>query len=229
MPVSPAFALIPSCITARSKAFLCGRRCALSIRPTGGTSTRFHVATRSPSHFLLGAVSWSPNFSIPYCPLSIGHHFAIGRDVRLGRRGELHPPAPSVAAAALLEACGFSVCLVEDWRSSTCRFGEPTCLSAGVFAVGGLPLSVRSLRRSVQTAAACARIALSCDVRLCPERYSYVTKTWNIKMSRFARTNHTATTWFTYTRSPPSTGVLPHATHHTDCPQQDRRPLPHRR
>ena len=130
MPVSPAFALIPSRLTTRSKAFLCGRRCALSIRPTGGTFYPLSRATRSPSHFLLGAVSWSPNFSIPYCPLSTGHHFAIGRDVRLGRRGELHPPAPSVAQRAPLRALRFSVCLVEDWRSSTCRFGEPTCLSA---------------------------------------------------------------------------------------------------
>ena len=138
VPVSPAFALIPSRLTTRSKAFLCGRRCALSIRPTGGTFYPLSLATRSPSHFLLGAVSWSPNFSIPYCPLSIGHHFAIARDVRLGRRGELHPPAPSVAAPARLEACGFSVCLAQDlailylsvWRTDV-PFGS-------VFAVGVL-------------------------------------------------------------------------------------------
>jgi len=102
-----------------------------------------------------------------------------------------------------------------------------------VFAVGGLPEA--SLRegargRSPQLAIAPAVFTFSSDGR----RIAYVlegigTKTWNIKMSRFARTNHTATTWFTYTRSPPSTGVLPHATHHTDCPQQDRRPRPHRR
>ena len=161
VPVSPAFALIPSRLTTRSKAFLCGRRCALSIRPTGGTFYPLSLATRSPSHFLLGAVSWSPNFSIPYCPLSIGHHFAIGRDVRLGRRGELHPPAPSVAAPALLEACGFSVCSVEDWRSSTCRVGNPARpVGQCVFAVAVCPerprrralgadrRSLRLLRRS---------------------------------------------------------------------------------
>ena len=158
VPVSPAFALIPSRLTTRSKAFLCGRRCALSIRPTGGTFYPLSLATRSPSHFLLGAVSWSPNVQFPVAPalagLTCGSRVGV---VRLGRRGELHPPAPSVAQRAPLRALRFSVCLVEDWRSSTCRFGEPTCLSAVCVCSWRSALSVRStvIRRSGQSAAAC--------------------------------------------------------------------------
>ena len=177
VPVSPAFALIPSRLTTRSKAFLCGRRCALSIRPTGGTFYPLSRATRSPSHFLLGAVSWSPNFSIPYCPLSIGHHFAIGRDVRLGRRGELHPPAPSVAAPALLEACGFSVCLAQDlaiprlsvWRTDV-PFGS-VCLQLAVCpkrpcgkALGADRRSLRLLRRSSLSQVTAAELRMSWKV-----------------------------------------------------------------
>lgn len=114
VPTAPGFPLQPSCITACSSAYVCGRRCALSIRPTGGTFYPLSLATRSHRHFLRCAVSRSPNFSIPYCPLSIGHYFAIARDVRLGRTGEFHPRAPSVAQRARLEALRFSVCLAQD-------------------------------------------------------------------------------------------------------------------
>lgn len=61
VPISPAFALISSCLTTRSKAFLCGRRCALPVRPVGGTFYPLSLATRSSGHFLPDAVSWSPN------------------------------------------------------------------------------------------------------------------------------------------------------------------------
>ena len=137
VPVSPAFALIPSRVPRRSEAFLCGTRCALSIRPAAGLQPAFtcnQVAKPFPAwrRFMVAQLLFT------LLPVLAGHHFAIERDVRLGRRGELHPPAPSVAAPARLEACGFSVCLVQDlailylsvWRTDV-PFGS-------VFAVGGL-------------------------------------------------------------------------------------------
>jgi len=93
--------------------------CVASVRlsrylPELGLALRLpnFALTRPTRHFLRAAVS-------------LVAVFAASGDLRLGRRGELHPPAPIVAAPALLEACGFSVCLVEDWRSSTYRVGNP--------------------------------------------------------------------------------------------------------
>lgn len=79
--------------------------------PSAGLDPLSH-STRSHGHCLPCAVSWSPNLS------------GANRN-GLGRRRELHPPAPFVAAPALLEACGFSVRSERDWRSRSCRFGEP--------------------------------------------------------------------------------------------------------
>jgi len=39
----------------------------------------------------------------------------------------LHPPAPFAAAPALLEACGYSICLVLGWQPRTFRGGAPAC------------------------------------------------------------------------------------------------------
>lgn len=123
---APGFPLQPSYVAIRSSAVVCGRRCALSARPVGGTLYPLSLATRSSGHFLPDAVSWSPNVLIcPMAPALAGRDVAASGDVRLGRTGELHPRAPSVAAPALLEACGFSVCSVEDLRSSTCWTGGP--------------------------------------------------------------------------------------------------------
>lgn len=121
---APGFPLQPSYVAVRSSAVVCGRRCALSVRPAGGTLSRFHlqpghtsISSRAPFH--------GRPTSLTCCPGLTGRYLAVSRDVRLGRTGELHPRAPSVAAPALLEACGFSVCSVEDWRSSTCWTGGP--------------------------------------------------------------------------------------------------------
>jgi hypothetical protein len=68
--------------------------------PSVGLSTHFHlqpghtsISSREPFH-------GRPTSLLSCCPWSIGHEFAIDRDVRLGRGGELHPPAPSVAQRA---------------------------------------------------------------------------------------------------------------------------------
>jgi hypothetical protein len=91
------------------------------------------ISSRAPFH-------GRPTSLLSCCPGSIGHEFAINRVVRLGRTGEFHPRAPSVAAPALLEACGFSVCLLENWQFSSCWSGGPTRpFGQCVFAVGGLP------------------------------------------------------------------------------------------
>ena len=138
VPTAPGFPLQPSCITACSSADVCGRRCALSTRPAGGTGPTFtynQVTRASPlvRRFMVAQRQF------PCCPGSRWSLVAASGDVRLGRRGELHPPAPSVAQRAPLRALRFSVCSVEDWRSSTCRVGNPARpFSQCVFAVGGL-------------------------------------------------------------------------------------------
>jgi hypothetical protein len=106
---------------------------------------RLSPDNRSPGHCLPGAVSVSPNV------------LAGRRPAGLGRRRELHPPAPIAAAPALLEACGYSVCLVPGWRPETCRGGAPTCPCGRVcFAVGG-PLAEPSCEGSM-SGAPCTRI-----------------------------------------------------------------------
>lgn len=92
--------------------------------PSAGLSTRFHSQPGHQAISCLMPFHGRPT-SLSCCPGLAGRYVAVSRDVRLGRTGELHPRAPSVAAPALLEACGFSVCSVEDWRSSACRTGGP--------------------------------------------------------------------------------------------------------
>lgn len=121
VPVSPAFALIPSRLMTRSKAILCGTGCALPIRPPGRTATDFHM---QPGH--TGISSSAPFHGRPTCPVASPHR-GMGRlGFGLGRRGELHPPAPSVAQRARLEALRFSICLLQAWRACNCRVGDPT-------------------------------------------------------------------------------------------------------
>lgn len=115
VPAAPGFPLQPSHVAVRSEAILCGTGCALAIRPQSRTGYRLSLDNRSLGHFLPGAVSVSPNL--------IQLRWLYG----LGRRRELHPPAPFAAAPALLEACGYSVCLVPGWRPETCRDGVPAC------------------------------------------------------------------------------------------------------
>jgi len=83
-----------------------------SDTPPGSDCHRLSHATRSSSHFLLDAVSRSPNMPCCTAPSST-ERATFG----LGRRGELHPPAPSVAQRALLEALRFSVCLLHALAS----------------------------------------------------------------------------------------------------------------
>jgi hypothetical protein len=139
-----------------------------SDTPPGSALSDFHS---QPGH--TGISSDAPFHgrptSVSLCPGSRWSLVAASGDVRLGRRGELHPPAPSVAAPALLEACGFSVCSVEDWRSSTCWVGNPARpVGQCVFAVGGLPgaSSREGARgRSPQLAFAPAAFTFSSDGR----------------------------------------------------------------
>ena len=92
VPASPGFPSTPCTVTSASEAILCGKRYALSIRPTGRTfpprlffrfvpavgcarceaseddpiahsPVQHSLSTRSPGHFLPGAVSRSPNNS----------------------------------------------------------------------------------------------------------------------------------------------------------------------
>ncbi len=172
VPTAPGFPLQPSCITACSSAYVCGTGYALPIRPPGRPCPTFTRNQVTPAFPPMRRFTVAQR-QFPCCPGSRWSLVAASGDVRSGRTGEFHPRAPGVAAPALFEACGFSVCSVEDWRSSTCRVGNPARPCGQCVCSWRSALSVRSLRRSVQTAAACARIALSCDVRLCPERYSY--------------------------------------------------------
>ena len=78
----------------------CAARVALfRYAPRVGLN-RLSLDNRSPGHCLPGAVSASPNI----------------RWIRLGRRMELHHPAPVVAQRARLKALRFSVCSRQDWR-----------------------------------------------------------------------------------------------------------------
>jgi len=79
---------------------------------------RLSPLTRSLGHFLPSAVSRSPNFNLVLPRLSLSTPPAVWRwscgvepQDGLGRRWELHSPAPFATAPALLEARGYSVCL----------------------------------------------------------------------------------------------------------------------
>lgn len=87
----------------------------LSVRPHGGSCTRFHrdqVDEALPPH---------RRFHVAQ------HRGRLRRPARSGRRRGLHPPAPFAAAPALLEARGFSVCSARSWRLRACRGGAPAC------------------------------------------------------------------------------------------------------
>ena len=128
VPVSPAFALIPCRVTTASEARLCGTRCALPIRPTS-RPVRLSPSHRTLGHCLPNAVSVSPNMLNRSSLSSSG----------LGRREELHLPAPVVTQRARLKALRFSVCSTTGWRPGVCWIGDPACLSAVWFAGGSLP------------------------------------------------------------------------------------------
>ncbi len=100
---APGFPLQPCRVATASEAILCGMRYALSIRPTGRAFTDFRT---QPGHRDI-------SFPAPFHgrPTSAGKSPA-----GLGRRRELHPPAPIAAAPAPLRARGYSVCLVPGWR-----------------------------------------------------------------------------------------------------------------
>ncbi|TWI47353.1 hypothetical protein IP92_02412 [Pseudoduganella flava] len=125
---APGFPLQPCRVTTASEAILCGMRYALSIRPTGRAFTDFRT---QPGHRDI-------SFPAPFHgrPTSAGESPA-----GLGRKRELHPPAPIAAAPAPLRARGYSVCLVPGWRPGTCRGGAPTCPFGRVC----LQLAVRSV------------------------------------------------------------------------------------
>ena len=68
----------------------------------------------------------------------VAQHAAAG----LGRRMELHHPAPVVAQRARLEALRFSVCSRQDWRVlSLPELAIPACLSACGLQVAACPLA----------------------------------------------------------------------------------------
>lgn len=94
-------------------------RVRYGLRPCGTSPEpvlhRLSPGNRSSGHCLPDAVSVSPNL------------LSAGKPTGLGRRRELHPPAPFAAAPALLEACSYSVCSVPGWRPETCRDGVPAC------------------------------------------------------------------------------------------------------
>ena len=106
----------------------------------------------------------------PIAPVLAGRLLATSGDVRLGRTGELHPGAPSVAQRAQLRALRFSVCSVEDRRSSTCWIGDPACLSAVCLQLAVCPETPsdqalwadRHGMRSQSTCVGCSRV--SCEV-----------------------------------------------------------------
>jgi len=98
VPTAPGFPLQPSYIAIRSSAYVCGTGYALAAHPPNRPFTDFHQIT---GHQAIACLEPFP------CRPTSPWHYAGG----LGRRRELHPSAPIAAAPALLEACGYSVCL----------------------------------------------------------------------------------------------------------------------
>lgn len=92
VPVSPAFALIPSRLATCSNAFQCSKRCALSVRPIGGTIYPLSLAIRSHEHFLSCAVSWSPNI-VSGAPALAGRSVCSERGLEIGSKGGVAPPS----------------------------------------------------------------------------------------------------------------------------------------
>lgn len=131
--------------------------CSSDTSP-GSVFHRLSHSTRSHRHYLLCAVSWSPNIQNG-----------------LGRSRELHPAAPVVAAPALLEACGFSVCSEQTWRVCSCWIGNPAWpVGQCVFAVGGLPnvpglaSSARHIRQTARRAPIRTLVRLLPTKSVCP-------------------------------------------------------------
>lgn len=118
VPTAPGFPLQSCRVTTASEAILRGTGCALPARPPSRSCTDFHWVT---GHQDISCLAPFP--CRPTCIASLG----LARNVRLGRRRELHPPAPIAAVPALLEAYGYSDCSTPDWRSGICRGGAPAC------------------------------------------------------------------------------------------------------
>ena len=114
VPTAPGFPLRPSYIAVRSSAYVCGTGYALAAHPPNRPFTDFHQIT---GHQAIACLEPFP------CRPTSPWQYAGG----LGRRRELHPSAPIAAAPALLEACGYSVCLASGWRPDACRGGAPAC------------------------------------------------------------------------------------------------------
>ena len=163
---------------------------------------RLSPSNRTLGHCLPNAVSVSPNMQ-PRRSMPSGG---------LGRRWELHPPAPVVAQRARLEALRFSVCSIPGWRPGLCWIGDPACLSAVWFAGGGLPsgsgrvLMTVSARPRGQATGVCARGAFAPPLPCCKSAVLALYRQrragqaqlgqkyfWNIITCGFAAPNHTTT------------------------------------
>lgn len=96
---APGFPLQPSYVAVRSSAVVCGRRCALSARPVGGTFYPLSLATRSSGHFLPDAVSRSPNVVVL---LPVADWSLPGSRSRraIGSKGGIAPPSAQRSAAS---------------------------------------------------------------------------------------------------------------------------------
>jgi hypothetical protein len=171
VPISPAFALIPSHVAVRSKAILRGTGCALPIRPPG-RSVRLSHAIRSCRHFLRHAVSWSPNVLSP-------QPVALPRPVEpcvIGSKGGITPPSAQRSRTSLIGGMRLQRLLGRG-------FGDPRpaglATRHGLAARVSLQLAVCPQRPSVQTLRANrrgVRVSPRLSSRLdgCPKAYSDV-------------------------------------------------------
>lgn len=170
---APGFPLQPSYVAIRSSAVVCGRRCALSVRPVGGTLYPLSLATRSSGHFLPDAVSWSPNLVIllPVADWS----FLCNRSGRaIGSNEGVTPPSAQrsrtspIRGMRLQRLLGWGLAILNllDRRSSAAF--RPVCLQLA-FCPKHPP---RPGGYFGQNAAACARRRFSSPARLCPVWYS---------------------------------------------------------
>ena len=119
----------PAAVASASEAILCGRRYALSIRPAGRPCPTFTI-TRSPSHFLLGAVSRSPNFARNVC-----------RAIRLiGSKRRVSLPSALRSRTSPIRGMRLQRLLVTELACSChCRAGTPAAFRPCVLQFGDLP------------------------------------------------------------------------------------------
>lgn len=129
VPAFPGFPSTPCTVTSTSEAILCGKRYALAVRPTGRPCPNFTI-TRSPSHFLLGAVSRSPNFARNVC-----------RAIRLiGSKRRVSLPSALRGRTSPIRGMRLQRLLVTELACSChCRDGNPAAFRPCVLQFGDLP------------------------------------------------------------------------------------------